>query len=77
MGSRIGSLAQQGKTRRQVIVYTDENGEWCAACPRLPGCHSQSDTQEEALDNIKEAIRAYLEALEQDHLSSDRPAPAN
>ncbi len=58
---------------RQVIVYTDENGEWCATCPSLPGCHSQGDTQEEALDNIKEAIQAYIEALEQDNL----PVPAD
>lgn len=29
---------------RQVFVDTDENGEWCATCPSLPGCHSQDGT---------------------------------
>lgn len=28
--------------------------------PALPGCHSQGDTEKEALDNIKDAIRTYL-----------------
>ena len=54
---------------RQVIVYTDENGEWCASCPSLPGCHSEGSTREEALANIRDAIEAYIEALEADGLS--------
>lgn len=29
--------------------------------PALPGCHSQGDTEREALVNIKDAIRTYLE----------------
>lgn len=53
---------------RHVILYTDENGEWCASCPSLPGCHSQGETQEEALANIREAIEVYIEALEEDGL---------
>jgi predicted RNase H-like HicB family nuclease len=53
---------------RQVIVYTDENGEWCASCPSLPGCHSQGETREEAIVNIRDAIEAYIEALELDGL---------
>lgn len=28
--------------------------------PALPGCHSQGDTEREAMDNIKDAIRTYL-----------------
>jgi predicted RNase H-like HicB family nuclease len=32
--------------------------------PALPGCWSEGDTEEEALDNIKDAIREYLAALE-------------
>jgi predicted RNase H-like HicB family nuclease len=53
---------------RQVIVYTDENGEWCAKCPSLPGCHSQGETREEALANIRNAVEAFIEALEADGL---------
>ena len=31
------------------------------SCPELPGCHSQGATESEALENIREAIREYLE----------------
>jgi len=30
----------------------------------LPGCWSQGETEEEALENIKDAIQAYLETVE-------------
>lgn len=30
-----------------------------AHCPELPGCHSQGDTEKEAVDNIRDAIRTY------------------
>ena len=45
------------------IKKTDEG---CAVwCPGLPGCWSQGETEEEALDNIKDAIQAYLETIEE------------
>ena len=53
---------------RQVIVYSGEDGYWVAECPSLPGCISQGQTKEEAIANIREAIRAYITALEEDHL---------
>ena len=46
---------------RKVIIYTDEDGEWCASCPSLPGCHSQGESYEDALTNIKEAIELWIE----------------
>lgn len=33
-------------------------------CPGLPGCWSQGETEEEALENIKDAIKTYLETVE-------------
>lgn len=33
------------------------------SCPALPGCHSQGDTADEALENIKEAVVGCLESL--------------
>ncbi len=53
---------------RQVIIYPGEDGYWVAECPSLPGCISQGETKEEAVANIKEAIRGYVAALEEDSL---------
>jgi len=53
---------------RQVIVYPGEDGYWVVECPSLPGCVSQGSTKEEAVANIKEAIRGYVAALEEDSL---------
>ena len=53
---------------RQVIIYSGEDGYWVAECPSLPGCISQGQTKEEAVANIREAIRAYIAALEEDGL---------
>ena len=54
---------------RQVLIHPGEDGYWIAECPSLPGCVSQGKTKEEALINIKEAIKGYIEALEEDCLS--------
>jgi len=53
---------------RQVVIYPGENGYWVVECPSLPGCVSQGKSKEEAIANIKEAIRGYIAALEQDKL---------
>jgi predicted RNase H-like HicB family nuclease len=53
---------------RQVIIYPGEDGYFVVECPSLPGCVSQGLTKEEAVQNIKEAIRGYIAALEEDHL---------
>ena len=54
---------------RQVLVYPGEDGYWVAECPSLPGCISLGRTKEEAIANIKEAIRGYIAALEEDGLA--------
>jgi predicted RNase H-like HicB family nuclease len=46
-----------------VVVEEGESGYVLASCPALPGCHSQGKTEEEALQNIKEAIVACLLTL--------------
>lgn len=53
---------------RQVILYPGEDGYWVVECLSLPGCISQGKTREEAIENIKEAITGYVEALEEDGL---------
>jgi predicted RNase H-like HicB family nuclease len=58
-----------GKYR--VIVEPDEDGIYVAEVPALPGCISQGQTRTEAIENIKEAIAAYLESLD----AHDEPIP--
>ena len=53
---------------RQVVLYLGEDGYWVAECPSLPGCVSQGKTKEDATQNIREAIRGYIAALESDGL---------
>ncbi len=40
-----------------VTIDRDEDGVWVVECPSIPGCVSQGQTKEEALENIREAIR--------------------
>ena len=44
---------------RVELIKSDEG--YAIGCPDLPGCWSQGDTEEEALANIKDAIKDYLE----------------
>ena len=53
---------------RQVLIYLGEDGFWVAECPSLPGCISQGENREEAVQNIREAIDLYIEVLEEDDL---------
>lgn len=53
---------------RRVLLYRGEDGFWVAECPSLPGCVSQGETRQAAIANIKEAIAAYVEALQGDDL---------
>lgn len=50
------------KVRNFAVVFEQEkDGGYSVSVPSLPGCFSQGDTFEQALDNIKEAIDLYLE----------------
>lgn len=44
-----------------VTLDRDEDGVWVVECPSIPGCFSQGATREEALENIKDAIKLCLE----------------
>jgi predicted RNase H-like HicB family nuclease len=57
----------------EVLLEPAEEGGFHVWCPRLPGCHSEGDTREAALANIKDAIEGWLEvAREYDHPIPDR-----
>ncbi len=54
-----------------VVIQKDEDG-YFAMSPALEGCYSQGDTYEEALENIKDAIRLVLQDMEEyEELVSD------
>jgi predicted RNase H-like HicB family nuclease len=46
----------------KVVLLESEEG-FSVSCPGLPGCWSQGETEEEALENIKDAINEYLSAI--------------
>ena len=52
----------------KVIIQEAEEGGYIVSCPALPGCHSQGETIEEALENIKEAIIGCLESLAEERM---------
>lgn len=47
-----------------VILKKSEEG-YAVGCPALPGCWSQGATEDEALQNIRIAIREYLQVLQE------------
>ncbi len=49
-----------------VVVEKDEDGFFVADCPELSGCHTQGNTLEEAITNIRDAIKLNLEILKED-----------
>ena len=46
---------------RVVLESNSETGDWAVWCPELPGYVSAGETEQEALENIREAITLYLE----------------
>ena len=59
------------RMRYRVLIDQDEDGYFVAEVPALPGCVSQGDTRQEAIDNIGEVIAGYLESLAE----HDEPIP--
>ncbi len=47
-----------------VLIQESDEG-FAASVPGLPGCHTQGKTEAEALANIKDAIREYLDVVEE------------
>ena len=49
-----------------------DGGGWLAEVPELPGCMSDGETPQEAVENVMDAIACWIEAAEED----GRPVPA-
>jgi predicted RNase H-like HicB family nuclease len=56
-------------TKYTVILEGSDEG-FSVSVPGLPGCHSQGATEQEALENIADAIHEYLEVVAE--LSRDK-----
>ncbi len=48
----------------RIALHKSEEG-YSVSVPGLPGCWSQGDTEQEALENIRDAIREYLSVVEE------------
>ena len=60
--------SEYGRANRlhfRINLFESREG-WSVSCPDLPGCHSQGKDRKEALTNIKEAIRLWLEVEVED-----------
>ncbi|MFX4302961.1 type II toxin-antitoxin system HicB family antitoxin [Alicyclobacillus tolerans] len=58
------NVGEDMSKKYQVILHKCDDG-YTVECPEIPGCFSEGDTEEEALENIKEAIKGCLDAREQ------------
>lgn len=56
-----------------VILEKAEEGDYNVIVPALDGCFTQGETEEEALNNAREAILCYLEGLEKVNVIKARP----
>lgn len=50
--------------RYKVVLEPSEEG-FAVSVPGLPGCHSQGVSEQEALENIRDALREYLQVVDE------------
>ncbi len=50
-----------------VLIEQDETGLYIAKVPDIPGCHTQGNTVEQAMERVKEAIQVCIETNEDIH----------
>ena len=56
-----GHLPEDRATILTVTIDRDKDGVWIVECPAIPGCVSQGNAKDEALDNVREAIALCIE----------------
>jgi len=56
----------------KVVLESGEDGGFVAHVPALRGCWSQGPTRDEAIKNVKEAIKAWLEVQQDKADTSDK-----
>ena len=55
------------KTQFTVVVEKDAEGGFVGSVVELPGCYSRAETEQELLENVKEAIELHLSVLHEQH----------
>ncbi|MEH2015504.1 type II toxin-antitoxin system HicB family antitoxin [Nostoc sp.] len=55
----------------KVVLEPSDEGGYTVHVPSLPGCISEGETVEKALENIQEAIELYLEPLEDELITQE------
>lgn len=64
-GPQWGMMQAEGRTMKYKIVLKQSDEGYSVSCPGLPGCWSQGETEDEAISNIRDAIREYLAARDE------------
>jgi predicted RNase H-like HicB family nuclease len=62
-GSLLKSSSSNSEQEYSVVVHVAEEGGYWVEVPALPGCYSQGETVDDALEQVRAAIEGYLEAL--------------
>jgi predicted RNase H-like HicB family nuclease len=60
---RVDQRSQRRASMTYKVVLNKSEEGYSVSCPGLPGCWSQGVTEQEALDNIRDAIQEYLAAV--------------
>lgn len=60
-----------------VIIEKDEDGFYVADCPDLLGCHTQGRTLEEAISNIRDAVKLHIKILREENQEIPRVHPVS
>jgi predicted RNase H-like HicB family nuclease len=64
VASSYNDLSMETPMKYRIALHKSEEG-YSVSVPGLPGCWSQGNTEQEALENIRDAIREYLSAVEE------------
>lgn len=64
--TRIKDKNQYMNQQYKVLVWQDDDGFWNAEIPALPGCRSDGETPEEALEMVQDAKHAWIEMVYDD-----------
>lgn len=56
----------------KIVLEPSDEGGYSVLVPSLPGCISEGDSIDEAMNNIREAIELYLETVEDDWVADDK-----